>query len=97
MVDELDALGCDTPVLPGIIPVINPTTIRRFANMNAAAVDEDLWARLEAADDDDRLSIAIEHGATMATSLLEAGAPGLHFYALNRADAVGGVLDLIGW
>lgn len=97
MIEELDALGCDTPVLPGIIPVINPTTIRRFADMNEAKVDEDLWTRLERADEHDRLSIAVEHAATMATTLLEAGAPGLHFYALNRADAVSGILDLIGW
>ncbi len=97
MIDELTELGCDTPVLPGIIPVINPKSIRRFAAMNAAEVDEALFERLEAADDEDRLAIAVDHALGLATELLEAGVPGLHFYALNRAEAATGVLDALDW
>lgn len=88
MVDELAALGCDTPVLPGVIPVINPASVRRFADMNGTAVDEDLWRSLEATDDpDERLEIAVDAAVRQIETLLEGGAPGIHLYTLNQADA----------
>lgn len=88
MVDELAALGCDTPVLPGVIPVVNPVSVRRFAGMNGSAVDEALWSRLEATDDaDERLEIAVDAAVDQIDRLLEGGAPGVHLYTLNQADA----------
>ncbi len=87
MVDELASLGVDTPVMPGVVSVTNPATIRRFAGMNAAAVPEELFARLEAAEGDDRLKIAVEATVKLCGELLDAGAPGLHFYTLNQPEA----------
>ncbi|MDH3705502.1 MAG: methylenetetrahydrofolate reductase [Acidimicrobiia bacterium] len=87
MLDELAALGCDTPVLPGVIPVVNPTSIRRFAVMNGAKVPEDLWNRLEATEGDERLDIAVDAATVLCQRLLDAGAPGIHFYTLNRTAA----------
>ena len=88
MVDELAALGCDTPVLPGVIPVVNPASVRRFAGMNGSKVDEALWSRLDAADDpDERLEIAVDATVTQIQRLLDGGAPGVHIYTLNQADA----------
>ncbi|MEM7142156.1 MAG: methylenetetrahydrofolate reductase [Actinomycetota bacterium] len=88
MVDELAAIGCDTPVLPGVIPVVNPQSVRRFAGMNGSAVDEVLWGRLEAADDpDERLEIAVDAAVAQIETLLDGGAPGIHLYTLNQADA----------
>lgn len=88
MVDELAALGCDTPVLPGVIPVVNPASVRRFADMNGSKVDEALWARLEAADDaDERLEIAVDAAVHQVEALLDGGAPGIHIYTLNQAAA----------
>lgn len=88
MVEELDALGCDTPVLPGVIPVVNPASVRRFAGMNGSAVDEALWERLEATDDPDaRLEIAVDAAVAQAERLLAGGAPGIHIYTLNQAPA----------
>jgi len=88
MVDELAALGCDTPVLPGVIPVVNPASIRRFAGMNGSAVDEVLWTRLDAAvDPDERVEIAVDAAVRQIERLLDGGAPGVHIYTLNQADA----------
>jgi len=88
MVDELAALGCDTPVLPGVIPVVNPASVRRFAGMNGSAVDEALWGRLESTDDpDERLEIAVDAAVRQIERLLDGGAPGVHLYTLNQADA----------
>lgn len=89
MVDELAALGCDTPVLPGVIPVVNPASVRRFAAMNGSAIDEALWERLEAATEPDaRTEIAVDAAVAQIERLLEGGAPGIHLYTLNQADAV---------
>ncbi|GJM38396.1 MAG: 5,10-methylenetetrahydrofolate reductase [Acidimicrobiales bacterium] len=88
MMEDLAAIGCDTPVLPGVIPVINPASVRRFADMNGTAVDEGLWSRLEAAADaDERLEIAVDATVRQIDELLEGGAPGIHIYTLNQADA----------
>ena len=88
MMDDLSALGCDTPVLPGVIPVTNPASVRRFAGMNGSAVDEALWTRLESTDDADaRLEIAVDAAVRQIERLLEGGAPGIHIYTLNQADA----------
>lgn len=88
MIDELDSLGCNTPVIPGVIPVINPKSVRRFAGMNGSAVDEALWAQLDAADDpDERLEVAVDAAVSQIQTLLDGGAPGVHIYTLNQADA----------
>ena len=88
MVDELAALGCDTPILPGVIPVVNPASVRRFAGMNGSAIDQALWDRLEATDDaDERLEIAVDAAVAQIDRLIEGGAPGIHIYTLNQAPA----------
>jgi methylenetetrahydrofolate reductase (NADH) len=88
MIDELAAVGCTTPVLPGVIPVVNPASIRRFAGMNGSAVDEELWGRLETTDDaDERLEIAVDAAVRQIARLVEGGAPGIHIYTLNQAAA----------
>jgi methylenetetrahydrofolate reductase (NADPH) len=89
MVDELAALGCDTPVLPGIMPVTDVRQIQRFAELSGAAFPGDLAERFVAIEDD--APAVRELGAETATALcqelLDAGAPGLHFYTLNRSTA----------
>ena len=89
MVDELADLGCDTPVLPGVLPVVNPASAKRFAAINGASFPAELDARLAACEgDDDRvLDIAVEVATRQCLELLEAGAPGIHLYALNRSEA----------
>lgn len=89
MVDELAALGCTKPVLPGIMPVTNAGQVKRFAEMAGAAFPEDLAERLVAASDDpaEVRRIGVEVATELCQELLDAGAPGLHFYTLNRSTA----------
>ena len=97
MVEELAAIGCDTPVLPGVIPVVNPGSIRRFADMNGSKVDEELWNRLESTDDaDERLEIAVEAAVRQIEYLFDGGAPGVHIYTLNQAAATVRICERIG-
>ncbi len=96
MVDELAALGCDKPIIPGVIPVLNPDSVKRFADMNGSKISADLWASLERASDPDELvEIAVDAATDMISTLIEGGAPGIHIYSLNRADAVVRICDRI--
>ena len=90
MVDELDALGCSTPVLPGIMPAVNVGGLVRMAGMNGSVVPPAMLERLEAvADDPDAVrDIGVEVATELSAKLLAAGAPGLHLYALNRSASV---------
>ncbi len=87
LVDDLTARGCDKPVIPGIMPVTSLAAIPRRAAMGAA-VPDDMVAALEAAGDRDAVRRAgIDMATEMCQELLDRGAPGLHFYTLNRSMA----------
>jgi methylenetetrahydrofolate reductase (NADPH) len=87
---DLDALGVAKPVLPGIMPVTSLSSIPRMAAMGAR-VPQWAVARLEAADSAGGADAVRREGVALATelcqALLAAGAPGLHFYTLNRSSA----------
>jgi methylenetetrahydrofolate reductase (NADPH) len=89
MIDELDALGNTTPVIPGVIPVTNAKQVKRFAELAGAEFPPRLAARFEAvADDPDEVrKLGVEIATDLCATLLEAGVPGLHFYTLNRSTA----------
>jgi methylenetetrahydrofolate reductase (NADPH) len=100
MVDELDELGCTTPVLPGVMPpgVAPLSGLMRMAKMNGSVVPRALIARLEDAGDEieARREIAVDVATDLCRRLLDAGAPGLHLYALNRSEAVLRIVDNLG-
>ena len=89
MIDELAALGCTKPVVPGIMPVTNAGQVKRFAEMAGAEFPADLAERLVDASDDpaEVRRIGVEVATELCQDLLDAGAPGLHFYTLNRSTA----------
>ncbi len=97
MVEELAAAGCTTPVLAGVMPVTNPVSIRRFAQMNGSRVPPGLFARIEDANPADRLAIAVEAASELGQALVEGGAPGLHLYTLNRSEAASQVATNLGF
>ncbi len=89
MVEDLAARGCDTPVVPGIMPVTNVRQITRFAELSGAELPAELTERLHAVRDDaaEVRRIGVEVATQLCQDLLDAGAPGLHFYTLNRSTA----------
>ena len=96
MVDELSAIGCTAPVLPGIMPMTNPTSIRRFAAMNGARFPEELATKVDAASsDEERLAVVVDSTVELCERLVAGGAPGLHFYCLNRPEATRGVVEAL--
>jgi methylenetetrahydrofolate reductase (NADPH) len=89
MVDELDALGVATPVIPGLIAFVNVDQVRRFAAMNGAAIPAALDARLDsvAGRPAEVRQLAVDVCTELGRRLLDAGAPGLHLYTLNFSRA----------
>ncbi|HSE70519.1 MAG TPA: methylenetetrahydrofolate reductase [NAD(P)H] [Nocardioidaceae bacterium] len=89
LVDRVQALGVDIPVIPGIMPITNLAQIRRMAELSGAELPSEVVERVSRFGSDPAAVRA--EGITMATelcdTLLAGGAPGLHFYTLNRSKA----------
>jgi methylenetetrahydrofolate reductase (NADPH) len=88
-VDDCAALGLDLPIVPGIMPITNYTQLARFSDACGAEIPRWIRKRLEAsADDLDTLrSFGVEVVSALCQRLLDGGAPGLHFYTMNQAEA----------
>jgi methylenetetrahydrofolate reductase (NADPH) len=89
MRDRVAALGCRTPIIAGIMPIINVRGIERSAELSGAAFPADLAAQLYAVEDDPAAvrRVGVEHASALCQRLLAEGAPGIHFYTLNRSTA----------
>jgi methylenetetrahydrofolate reductase (NADPH) len=89
LVDRLAALGCDLPVVPGIMPVTNLRQIERFPQLSGKPLPPKVLARLESAAGDPATlrRAGVEIATELSAALLDGGAPGLHFYTLNRSTA----------
>ena len=98
LVEDLAALGCTKPVLPGIMPVTNLAQITRFAELSGATVPAQLVGRLTAVGDDPAAvrAAGVEAAAELCRDLLAAGAPGLHLYTLNRSTATREIAAAVG-
>ncbi len=99
LVEDLRALGVDKPVLPGIMPVTSLRSVPRMATMGAAvpAWAVDRLERAAASGGDPAVRRAgIEMAIDLCASLLADGAPGLHFYTLNRSSATREIYEALG-
>jgi methylenetetrahydrofolate reductase (NADPH) len=86
--------GIRVPIVPGIMPVTNLAQIDRISKMCGSRIPEELRERLSKYCEDPGavMAIGIEHAITQCRELLDAGAPGLHFYTLNKSHATRGIL-----
>jgi methylenetetrahydrofolate reductase (NADPH) len=90
MIDDLAALGCATPVIPGLMPVQTVAGVKRMAAMNGSTIPSLLLEHLESAvgDPDSVIAIGVDAATELCQRMLDGGAPGLHLYALNRSESV---------
>jgi methylenetetrahydrofolate reductase (NADPH) len=96
LVDDLMARGISTPVVPGIMPVTSLSSIGRMAEMGAA-VPAEMVEQLETAGDAESVRKAgTDLACRLCQDLLDAGAPGLHFYTLNRSLATREIYATLG-
>ncbi len=89
LVETLSRLGVDKPVIPGIMPVLSIGGIQRMAQMQGSEFPAWLAEKLHAVEDDPAAvrRVGIEEATRLCDELLVGGAPGLHFYTLNRSPA----------
>jgi methylenetetrahydrofolate reductase (NADPH) len=88
------AIGVKVPIIPGIMPVTNVAQVQRFAQLCGAHIPAALLEELSAAPADAEAvtRIGIRHAAEQCRELLQKGAPGIHFYTLNRSYATREIL-----
>lgn len=97
-IDACEKRNINIPIVPGIMPITNCTQLVRFSDMCGAEIPRWIKKRLEAfADDKDSIRAFGEDVITeLCRHLLEAGAPGLHFYTLNQANATTAIWKNLG-
>ena len=99
LVDDVEGVGLSKPVLPGIMPVTSLSSIPRMAQMGCA-VPSWLVGRLEEADRrggaQEVAKAGIDAATELCAALLDKGAPGLHFYTLNRSEATRQIHSSLG-
>lgn len=89
LVERCQAIGVDFPIIPGIMPILNVNSMRKMVELSGREIPAEVTARIEPLADDpaavraEGIAIATE----LCDTLLEQGAPGLHFYTLNRSKA----------
>ncbi|MGB5351454.1 MAG: methylenetetrahydrofolate reductase [NAD(P)H] [Polyangiales bacterium] len=89
-VAQIRAEGIDVPVVPGIMPVLNLTNLQRIASLSpGTSIPTELEDALRQAGDDDEAALraGVSFAAKQCRALLAKGAPGIHFYTLNRSKA----------
>jgi methylenetetrahydrofolate reductase (NADPH) len=93
-VERARAAGIDVPIIPGVMPVTNFGQIKRFTELCGASLPAHLECELEARqhDPDAVRDLGVAYATLQCSELLARGAPGIHFYVLNRAPVARSVL-----
>ncbi|MFF0146331.1 5,10-methylenetetrahydrofolate reductase (NAD(P)) [Amycolatopsis sulphurea] len=96
--DRVAAAGCDALVLPGIMPLTTPRTLRTTIKLSGTSASQRLLDRLEPLSDDPKAfrAAGLDAVTEMCEKLLAEGVPDLHFYTFNRAKATREVVTRLG-
>ena len=93
-VEDARAAGIDVPILPGIMPITDLAQIKTITGMCGATIPESLLEALEqrAPCPDAMRELGVSYATLQCAELLARGAPGIHFYTLNRSPATRAIL-----
>jgi methylenetetrahydrofolate reductase (NADPH) len=96
-VERARAIGIDVPIIPGIWPITNVAQIKKVTELCAATIRPELLAELEARADEPEaaLDFGVAYATLQCAELLREGAPGIHFYTLNRSPATRAILGAL--
>jgi methylenetetrahydrofolate reductase (NADPH) len=96
-VEEARAAGIEVPILPGIMPITDVSQIKTITGMCGATIPEALLEQLEirAGDPEAVLQLGVSYATLQSAELLARGAPGIHFYTLNRSPATRAILSAL--
>ncbi|WP_319585082.1 methylenetetrahydrofolate reductase [uncultured Pseudodesulfovibrio sp.] len=91
-VERLKLMGADVPVIPGVMPLLSLKSAKFILSLCGAAIPGKFLSALEKAHeeggDDAVYALGIDYATKQAQELIDGGAPGVHLYTLNRAEAV---------
>jgi methylenetetrahydrofolate reductase (NADPH) len=98
MRDRVAALGCDVPIIAGIMPITSVGMIERAALLSGAKFPPELAERLHSRDGDKAAvrEIGVDYATGMSERLIAEGVPGLHFYTLNGSRATREIYQRLG-
>lgn len=96
-VERARAIGIDTPIVPGVLPITNIAQLTRITSLCGATIPPGLMAELEARAEDPEavLQFGVAYATLQCAELLAGGAPGIHFYTLNRSPATRAILSAL--
>jgi methylenetetrahydrofolate reductase (NADPH) len=96
-VEEARAAGIGVPILPGVMPITDLRQIKTITGMCGATIPQALHEALEwrSHDPDAVLQLGVAHATLQCAELLARGAPGIHFYTLNRSHATRAILSAL--
>jgi methylenetetrahydrofolate reductase (NADPH) len=96
-VDEARAAGIDVPIVPGIIPITNVDQIKRFTSTCGASIPPGLMRAIDqyAEQPDAVIELGVAYATLQCADLLQRGAPGIHFYTLNKSPATRAILSAL--
>jgi methylenetetrahydrofolate reductase (NADPH) len=91
------AIGIDVPIIPGILPITNIAQLKRITGMCGASIPDGLMRELELRADEPEavLDFGVAYATLQCAELLAKGAPGIHFYTLNRSPATRAILGAL--
>ena len=86
--------GINVPILPGVLPILTASQVRRFTALCGAKIPPEVDSQLDkfGEDDDAVRDLGVEHATRQVRELWAAGVPGIHFYVLNRSYSVSKIL-----
>jgi methylenetetrahydrofolate reductase (NADPH) len=88
-VEQARAAGIEQPIVPGVMPIISVSNFKHITSLCAARIPPELKARLREVEDDDAetMEVGVEWAMQQCGDLLSRGAPGIHFYTMNKSPA----------
>lgn len=97
-VEDLRKLGVRVPIVPGVLPILSAPQIRRFTSLCCARIPASLDRALATVENDDEAAteLGIEYATRQCEGLIKFGAPGLHFYSLNKSRSVSAICRNLG-
>jgi methylenetetrahydrofolate reductase (NADPH) len=94
-VDRARAIGIDVPIIPGILPITSPQQLTRITSMCGASIPDHVLGEIEErrASAEAVAEFGVAYATMQCADLLAHGAPGIHFYTLNRSPATRAILS----
>lgn len=96
--EYLTGQGVGVPIIPGILPVLSSRQTKKFTELCGARLPAPFLRRLDEIGDDDEAAVrfGIEYATEQCRTLLESGAPGIHFYTLNKVPSTAAIVRNLG-